>query len=185
MERKRKTRDKWVSAVLSILLPGTGHMYLGFMVRGLLIMCAMIVDIALIVLLIVLGVFTINLALLTLLGLILPVIYFFGIFDALQQVEKKYLSREMFVSGNVTHSSTEGGSEWPDEVYDTRHNEGSRWAGIALIALGMVLLISFLLPNPVLNWLFRHFQTLVAVLLLLSGVWLIWQQLRRGRGDRI
>lgn len=188
MERKRKTRDKWISAVLSILLPGTGHMYLGFIGLGLGIMCALFVNIALIVALVVLGiyiVFPISIALVTFFGLMIPVIYFYGIFDALQKVEKKYASSELFASDAVLHSPTDRDSEWPDEVYDTRYSEGSHWAGIALMALGVVLLINFLLPNPVLDWLFRHFQTLVAVLLLLSGVWLIWQQLRRGRGDRI
>lgn len=79
-------KRKWLACMLSLFIPGTGHFYLGLMQRGLLIMVLTILDI-----------FTVvtlasaedgaSIPLVTLFSLIIPVIYFYNIFDALQATD--------------------------------------------------------------------------------------------------
>ncbi|WP_312029626.1 DUF6677 family protein [Paenibacillus sedimenti] len=79
-------KRKFVAGLLSFLMPGTGHFYLGLMQRGLFIMMLLILDI-----------FTIttlasqetdaNVPMITLFALFIPVIYFYNIFDALQATD--------------------------------------------------------------------------------------------------
>lgn len=191
MVQSRKTTDKWVSAILSMVLPGVGHMYLGYMGRGLAIVGAFIVDIVLIIFasLSIFIAFPIGIALVTLFGLVIPVIYFFSIFDALQLSERKHshggTRPQSFTTDGADFAEEDWG--WPD---DLRHAEmkdhagnGSRVGGIALIAVGVVLLIGFLLPNPLFRWVFDHLQTVFAILLLACGAWLLWKQRDRRKGD--
>lgn len=80
-QRKRK----WVAGLLSLIVPGIGHFYLGFMQKGLVVMLLIIMDICAIVH------FSLNMAsipLITLLSLFLPLIYFYTLFDALQSTDK-------------------------------------------------------------------------------------------------
>lgn len=192
MDHRRKTTDKWVSALLSIIFPGVGHLYLGYLGRGLTIIGAFIIDIALVTfasLSFIFFAFPVGIALATLFGLIIPVIYFFGIFDALQMAERKHARSGIFplpedAPGMGWEESVEPEPEWPEEMRKAPKN-GSRAAGIALIVIGIVLLIGFLLPGPLLMWLFDNFQTLFAFLLLVCGGWLIWNQWVRGKGDRL
>lgn len=77
--------------------------------------------------------------------------------------------------------------DWPDEILQTAHTQssesGSRAVGIALMVIGVMLLIGFLLPNPFLMWLFDNIQVLFAVLLLACGGWLMWKQRNGKKGD--
>ncbi|PYI51638.1 hypothetical protein [Paenibacillus flagellatus] len=78
-------KRKWVVCLLSLLIPGTGHFYLGLMQKGLTVMLLIIMDIFAIVH------FSINMSsipLITLLALFLPIIYFYSLFDALLSTDK-------------------------------------------------------------------------------------------------
>lgn len=196
MDRNRKTTDKWISAILSIILPGVGHLYLGFVGRGLIIIGAFVIDISLLTLAtaMIFIVFPLGIALVTLLGLVLPVIYFFSIFDALQMAERKHTYT---LGTTMTHVQTpdwqdpvEQELDWPEEIRDidqTPHTKpqeaGLRSLGIVLVVVGVLLMISFLLPGPLLMWLLNHRQALFATVLLVCGVWLIWRQWDRKKGD--
>lgn len=190
MDNNRKTTDKWVSAILSIIFPGVGHLYLGYLGRGLTIIGAFIIDIALVTLasLSIFIAFPIGIALVTLFGLVIPVIYFFSIFDALQMAERKHAHGGPFpfpeeTPGTGWAGSIEAEPEWPEEIRETS-NSGSRSVGIALIVIGIVLLLSFLFPAPFFMWLFDNLQMLFAVLLLACGGWLICKQWGREKGER-
>jgi TM2 domain-containing membrane protein YozV len=79
-------KKKWLAGLLSFLVPGTGQFYLGLMQRGLLIMVLIILDIFTIVY------FAtdkngVSIPLVTLFSLLMPVIYFYNIFDALQSTD--------------------------------------------------------------------------------------------------
>lgn len=196
MDPKRKTMDKWVSAILSIIFPGVGHFYLGYASRGLIVIGALIVDIALIVFvsMYMFVVFPLGIALVTLLSLVLPVIYFFSIFDVLQLAERKHAYTDSYAVTHAQSLAAHGPStdelEWPEEV-STIHETpsprsattGSRVLGIVLIVIGVVLMISFLLPSPFMAWLFNNGERLFAVGLLAVGGWLIWKQWDRKKGD--
>lgn len=195
MDQNRKTTDKWVSAILSIILPGVGHFYLGYAGRGLIIIGALIIDIALIVFasLTIFVVFPVGIALATLLSLVLPVIYFFSIFDVLQMAERKHADAQAVpVTGGQPdwRSTVDQEVEWPEEIHDMRETSptrgsyaGSSALGIVLIIIGVVLMIGFLLPSSFIMWLFSNLQVLFAVVLLTFGGWLIWRQWDRKKGD--
>ncbi|WP_028550039.1 hypothetical protein [Paenibacillus sp. UNC451MF] len=79
-------KSKFVACLLSFLIPGTGQLYLGLMQRGMMLMLLLIADIFAIVF------FATNssssIPLIVLFSLFVPVIYFYNIFDALQQTDK-------------------------------------------------------------------------------------------------
>jgi hypothetical protein len=79
-------KRKWVAGVLSLIIPGTGHFYLGLMQRGLFIMTLIILDIFTITMLVSQD-HRSNVPMVTLFALILPVIYFYNVFDALQATD--------------------------------------------------------------------------------------------------
>jgi hypothetical protein len=82
----RPKKSKVVSGLLSFLIPGTGQLYLGLMQRGMSIMLVLILNIVAIVF------FATNasssIPLIVLFSLFVPVIYFYNIFDALQQTDR-------------------------------------------------------------------------------------------------
>jgi hypothetical protein len=79
-------KSKVIACLLSFLIPGTGQLYLGLMQRGMTIMLLLIMDIFGIVF------FATNsstsIPLIVLFSLFVPVIYFYNIFDALQQTDR-------------------------------------------------------------------------------------------------
>ncbi|MFC5450039.1 DUF6677 family protein [Paenibacillus aestuarii] len=82
MPKKRK----WVAGLLALLVPGTGHYYLGFMQRGLFFMMLIILDIFTITTLVTLDQPS-KVPMVTLFALLIPVVYFYNIFDALQATD--------------------------------------------------------------------------------------------------
>jgi hypothetical protein len=86
MQQPITRKRKFVAGLLSFLVPGTGHFYLGQMQRGIMVMLAIILDIFAIVQLSISV--NISIPLITLFSLLLPVIYFFSIFDALQLTDR-------------------------------------------------------------------------------------------------
>ncbi|WNR45500.1 hypothetical protein [Paenibacillus roseipurpureus] len=75
-------KKKWAAGVLSCILPGAGHFYLGLMQRGLFIMMLLIFDIFSITALV--DNREASVPIVTLFALFIPVIYCYNLFDALQ-----------------------------------------------------------------------------------------------------
>jgi hypothetical protein len=75
-------KRKWLAGILSFIVPGTGHFYLGLMQRGLFIMMLLILDIFIITSLV--NQRDTSVPMVTLFALFIPVIYFYNLFDALQ-----------------------------------------------------------------------------------------------------
>ncbi|UKS27239.1 hypothetical protein LOZ80_38290 [Paenibacillus sp. HWE-109] len=78
-------KRKWKAGILSFMVPGTGHFYLGLMQRGLFIMMLLILDIFIITSLA--NQADPSVAAVTLFALFIPVIYFYNLFDALQATD--------------------------------------------------------------------------------------------------
>jgi hypothetical protein len=82
----RPRKSKIIAGLLAFLIPGTGHLYLGLMQRGMMVMLLLILDIFAIVH------FSTasgsSIPLIVLFSLFVPVIYFYNIFDALQQTDR-------------------------------------------------------------------------------------------------
>ncbi|OXM83937.1 hypothetical protein [Paenibacillus rigui] len=79
-------KSKFVACLLSFLIPGTGQLYLGLMQRGMGLMLLLILDIFAIVFFATNS--SSNIPLIVLFSLFVPVIYFYNIFDALQQTDR-------------------------------------------------------------------------------------------------
>lgn len=92
----RGHKNKWVAGLLSFLIPGTGYFYLGLMAKGIAVMMLMALDIAAIVYA---AIELHNPLLIILLSLLLPIIYFYNLFDAIQSTDMVNARREMYIEG--------------------------------------------------------------------------------------
>ncbi|WP_078382272.1 hypothetical protein [Sutcliffiella halmapala] len=148
-------KSKSITMVLS-MFPGAGHLYLGLQKRGLQLM-----------LFFVLSIYVLDLLRLSLFLFLVPVIWFFSFFDAMQQAAKFPEERK----------------DEPVIAYFIHHQ---RWIGIGLLSLGIFYLIdSAVIPNlneylytaynlDFLYWYQRTFQiTIVCLLMIIGGIKLI------------
>ncbi|MDP5276985.1 DUF6677 family protein [Chengkuizengella axinellae] len=147
-------KNKFVTGLLAFLLPGMGHFYLGLMQRGLMFMLLLAIDIVFIVSLGI-NIEDSSIPLIVLFSLIIPAIYFYNIFDALQSADKinAYGSSED-AKMNIKDGKTFGivliaagallfiisnKPAWISLVFDLF---GSYLGGVALILAGGLLLLS-------------------------------------------
>ncbi|CAM3634494.1 MULTISPECIES: hypothetical protein [Saccharibacillus] len=90
MAKKRKTRRQkrtLIACLLSALVPGTGHLYLGLIQKGISFMLTILLVIEALLYFSSTGI-QINVPLLILLGLTIPVIYFYSVYDVLQATDR-------------------------------------------------------------------------------------------------
>jgi TM2 domain-containing membrane protein YozV len=83
-QQQARKRSKWLAGILAFLIPGIGHMYLGLMVKGIVLMLLVALDITAIVFVATEGN---NVLSIVMLSLLLPIIYFYNLFDALQSTD--------------------------------------------------------------------------------------------------
>ena len=77
-------KKKWIAGLLAFFIPGTGHLYLGQMVKGVAIMLLIAFDICAIVFA---GMNHFPVLIVVLLSLFLPIVYFYSLFDAIQSTD--------------------------------------------------------------------------------------------------
>ncbi|MFC5468596.1 hypothetical protein ACFPPD_07670 [Cohnella suwonensis] len=77
-------KKKWIAGSLAFFVPGIGHMYLGLMVKAIVIMLLIAMNILGIVYVSIDGD---NVLSIVLLSLLMPIIYFYSLFDAIQSTE--------------------------------------------------------------------------------------------------
>ncbi|WP_223879894.1 DUF4097 family beta strand repeat-containing protein [Paenibacillus spiritus] len=85
--KQRRYKRKFTAGLLAALIPGTGHLYFGLIRKGISIVFLIILDIAALLYFSSIGI-QINVPLLILLGLLIPVIYFYNVYDALQTADR-------------------------------------------------------------------------------------------------
>lgn len=94
--KTKKQKRKLIACLLSAVVPGTGHIYLGLIQKGLSFILTILLVIEALLYFSATGI-KINVPLLILLGLMVPVIYFYSVYDVLQatdQVNAKRRARE-------------------------------------------------------------------------------------------
>ncbi|MFY9542354.1 MAG: hypothetical protein ACOX33_05885 [Dethiobacteria bacterium] len=149
-------KSKFVTVILSVL-PGVGHLYLGWQLRGLLFMLAFFM-----------AIFLMDWVGLSLFTFLLPVIWFYSLFDALQCYDREPPAAQEPIAWDF---------------------EKQRMVGIALIIIGGLVLINKLAVPLLLKYLTYETlrligSSLVALLLIAGGIRLAWgkpislQQLR-------
>jgi hypothetical protein len=149
-------KSKSIATFLSIF-PGAGHLYLGLQQRGIQLMAAFLFSIYILDVLR-LGIFL----------FLIPIIWFYSFFDAMQKVSK-YGEEEI--------------DDVPIISYLINHQ---KWVGIGLVVMGLYyLLMNVVIPvfSPMISniiqidlmfWIQRYFQTgLVCVLLIGGGIKLL------------
>ncbi|WP_284644280.1 hypothetical protein [Paenibacillus silviterrae] len=166
---RSSVKNKWIAGLLSFLVPGTGQLYLGLMHRGMTIMVLLILNIFAIVAFATNG--ATNIPLIVLFSLFIPVIYFFNIFDALQQTDK--VNGLGYGTGSTDSLLTED-DHWSHKRHRRIHGKAS--FGYMLILVGIVLFLTSSKPD----WMFRIFDLLGssigAIVLILIGVYMFFRE---------
>lgn len=169
---RRPRKSKWTAGLLSFFVPGTGQLYLGLMQRGIGIMLLLALNIVAVV-------FTsihaaTNIPLLVLFSLMIPVIYFYNIFDALQQADRMNGS-----PGTGSYEDWYAGSGTAPTGKTNTPFGGKGGLGYVLIAGGVLLFMISSKPH----WLNKAFEFLGssvgAVLLIVIGVYLFFKESRK------
>lgn len=83
---KLPLKRKFIAVFIAAILPGFGHMYLGLAQRGIQFIAILLLDIAALFYFTSKGI-QINVPLLILLALMIPVIYFYNVYDVLQSTD--------------------------------------------------------------------------------------------------
>lgn len=83
---KLPLKRKFIAVFIAAILPGFGHMYLGLAQRGIQFIAVLLLDIAALFYFTSKGI-QINVPLLILLALMIPVIYFYNVYDVLQSTD--------------------------------------------------------------------------------------------------
>lgn len=142
-------KSKFATVIFSAI-PGLGHMYLGWQQRGLFFMVAFF-----------LSIFLANLTGGLLFGFVIPVIWFYSLFDALQCFDQDY------------SPPAQRNTDWHWLF------EKQRWIGFGMIALGVLLLLNKIAYPALLRYLsYEVIRTagisLVALLFIAGGIRLAW-----------
>jgi hypothetical protein len=151
LEHSNNGRRSTVIATLLSLFPGAGHMYLGLQRRGLQLMAGFLFSI-----------YLLDALRLSMFLFLIPLIWFYSFFDALQQVARYRESYGIVEDVPVIHGLS----------------IRQRWFGAALILLGMYYLADQLLfQHTDFYYYFRKYgQTAIVSLLLIGGgLWLLFR----------
>ncbi|WP_036631617.1 hypothetical protein [Paenibacillus massiliensis] len=164
--RPRKLRPrlrKFISVLLAALLPGVGHLSLGLYMRGLTFLMLLLLDISAMLYVSSVGL-QINVPLLILLGIFIPVLYFYNVYDVLQSADYITLYRR-----KPRRLSARSTADQPQSRFDA-WEQGTTFALLLILGGGLMVLFH---TKP--RWLGEFFAAYGFVLtaLLLVGVGLL------------
>lgn len=146
--REDGRKSKMIATFLSIV-PGAGHMYLGLQKRGLQLMAAFL-----------LLIYIMDVLRLSIFLFLIPILWFYSFFDALQQISKQ------------------GREELKDLPFVDWLMNHQKWVGIGLLVLGAYYLadevilsaLDRMFPKERISLLFhQYFQTFVVSVILIGG----------------
>ncbi|RED56715.1 DUF6677 family protein [Cohnella lupini] len=169
-ERRRSyvRRSKWTAGILAFLIPGIGHMYLGLMIKGIVLMLLVALDITAIVFA---SIEAENILSIVLLSLLLPIIYFYNLFDAIQNTD---VVNERNAAPNVNPPGRGGFPNVPS--IQESFSRGAPPMGILVLA-GAGIAILVMAGSNWTNWLFNSFGSMLGAIVLIGagiGLWL-WE----------
>ncbi|MGM1047426.1 MAG: DUF4097 family beta strand repeat-containing protein [Bacillota bacterium] len=159
-----RRRRKFPALLLASLFPGMGHVYLGLYRKGITFIMLLMLDISALLYFSSIGM-QINVPLLILLGLLIPLGYFYNVFDVLQAADYILSRRRRGVTATLsTHDAevTRGRNPF--------HGERGLSFGLMLVGGGVLLILFHQKPQ----WLqigIRNYGTMIsAVLLMICGI---------------
>ncbi|WP_025690306.1 DUF4097 family beta strand repeat-containing protein [Paenibacillus zanthoxyli] len=181
-KKQRPIKRKFIAGLLAAIVPGTGHLYLGLLRKGISFPFVIVLDIAALLYFSSIGM-QINVPLLILLALFIPAVYFYNVYNALQSADRLIRLRKMPGAA--------------DTAMDSAQERRRRFISEPGISFGLLLLLGgimlfFFRQRPV--WL-RYFiehqaGAAVGILLIAGGVFLAAREIgikmfRRRQEDRI
>lgn len=171
----RVRKRKWLAGLLAFFIPGIGHMYLGLMFKGIVLMLLVALDITAIVYV---SIEAENVLSIVLLSLLLPIIYFYNLFDAIQSTDT--------VNERKAAAATRTQMEWMAQgvkpMMQESMNRGVPPMGIVLLA-GAGIFILFLAGTNVTSWFFNSSGSIFGAVVLIGagvGLW-FWETRGQGR----
>ncbi|MFC5406884.1 hypothetical protein [Cohnella soli] len=187
------TKKKWIAGSLAFFIPGIGHMYLGLMVKAIVIMMLIVLDILGIVYL---SMDDDNVLPIVLLSLLMPIIYFYSLFDAIQStdaVNERKVAQAAYaaqplppIPPNVPymeHSPEQpmvGESQHSIPLTKVPLNPNDGQAHRSISPLGMLLLVGVgivlvgIIGDNFMNHLFRSSGAIVGAVLLVGAGIALW-----------
>ncbi|GAB6992450.1 DUF4097 family beta strand repeat-containing protein [Paenibacillus pini] len=156
-------KRKFTAGLLAAICPGLGHIYLGLFRKGITFIIALLLDVSALLYFSSIGM-QINVPLLIILGLTIPVVYFYNVYDVLQTADFVIIHRKHDVSK----------AEQKATMHDPFLLERGLFFGVMLIASGIALVLLYEKP-PWLEFFFSHYgEVACAVIMLLVGsVWAV------------
>jgi hypothetical protein len=165
-----RRRSKWIAGILAFLIPGTGHMYLGLMIKGIVLMLLIALNITAIVFV---SMEEVNVLSVVLLSLLIPIIYFYNLFDALQSTDNVNDRADARIM-----NAQLGLTEKP--VINDSYNRGVTPIGVLILAAATIAVIIFMEMNWS-HWLFNSVGSIMgAIVLIGAGVGLWFWEMRGG-----
>jgi hypothetical protein len=161
---------RWAAVLSSCLLPGAGHFIIGRHARGLLLMAVAVLDAAMIVRLADAAGGK-HLLLIVYLGMALPVLYFYSVFDILQRTA---------VNHTDDYSQT-AHEPRPDDDDDSSYSQRVRFA-VGIVAAGLLLTSLLVIPDKLRPALDVIGGFGAPILLLAVAVWILAR--KRSKGPR-
>lgn len=171
--RPRRRKRKFIACLLAAILPGLGHLYLKMFMKGAGLIYFALLDVsALIYFSSVRG--GINVPFLILLGLLIPVVYFYSIYDVLQSTDA--------INARIKRANTtelEVNSSATKEFQSVSGLQRGILSGIFLIGGGAVVFLLRQKPPWLEGLIYWSAAYAVSALLILSGLLLAWREGRR------
>ncbi|WP_234032684.1 hypothetical protein [Paenibacillus faecalis] len=175
VRRKRKLS----ALLLAALLPGMGHIYLGLYRKGITFIMLLMLDVSALLYFSSIGM-QINVPLIILLALLIPLGYFYNVYDVLQAAEyilsRRRREEAVVLSAHRQEEAKGGGNPF-------RKERGLSF-GLMLVGGGILLILFHQKPQWLQTGLRDYGTMMVALLLMVGGTGAAIKELIRIRKDR-
>ncbi|URJ50333.3 hypothetical protein [Paenibacillus polymyxa] len=153
---------KVIAIIMAALLPGLGHLFLGLFIRGLSFIVLLLLDIFAMLYVSSDGL-RINIPLLILLGLFIPVLYFYNVYDVLQSAD--YMVRYRRKPDRYARMDAKGQQSSPFYAWE----RGFAFA-VLLVAGGGLMILFRMKPRWLSNFFEDYGFLTLAILLMMIGL---------------
>lgn len=179
--KRRPRKRKFVAGLLAALIPGTGHLYFGLLRKGITMIFIILLDIAALLYFSSIGM-QINVPLLVLLALMIPVLYFYNVFDVLQLADRILRFPELQNSTTAAAAAKSG----KRRVYIS---EPGVSFGLMLVFGGALLILFRQKPAWLQFFIEQYAGAAVALFLTIGGLLIAVREMAKGsaigrNGDR-
>lgn len=172
--KRRPRKRKFIAGLLAALIPGSGHIYFGLLRKGITFIFIILLDISALLYFSSIGM-QINVPLLILLALLLPVIYFYNMYDILQSAD-----RILRYPQDRSMTATVNGSSKRRAIV----SEPGISFGLLLLYGGVLLFLFKLKPVWLQFFIENYTAVAISILLLCSGLFLGIREIAKGMIQR-